>query len=114
MDFLENIEMPAWLAYSITGGIILAFVYWKFRDQIFFPIRHKKVKGKIVNWMSMNEKGIRYFYPLIEYTTLRGQTLKFRADERCEGSPIYEQGTEVEIRYLEEKPDYVKIKYPKA
>lgn len=113
MDFLENIEMPAWLAYTITGGIVLAFIYWKFREQIFFPINHKKVQGTIVNWMSMNEKGVRYFYPLIEFTTLKGQQMKFRAEERCEGAPLYDIGTQVEVRYLENKPDFIKIRYPK-
>ncbi|MEZ4798593.1 MAG: DUF3592 domain-containing protein [Flavobacteriales bacterium] len=114
MDFLDNLEMPAWLAYSITGAVVLGFIYWKFRDEIFFPFRHKKVNGRITNWVSINERGIRYFHPLIEFTTLRGQSIKVRAKERCEGAPMYEPGTVVEVRYLENDPDYVKIVYPKA
>lgn len=114
MDFLDNLEMPAWLAYSITGAVVLGFIYWKFRDEIFFPIRHKQVEGKITNWMSANEKGIRYYYPLIEFTTLRGQTIKKRAKERCEGAPMYEPGTTVLVKYLENDPDYMKIIYPKS
>jgi hypothetical protein len=112
MDFLDNLEMPAWLAYTITAVIILAFVYWKFRDQIFFPFKHKKVKGVITNWMSMNEKGVRYFYPLIEYTTLEGRLVKFRAEERCEGEPMFDPGTEVEVQYIPGNAQLVKIKYP--
>ncbi|MFZ4784212.1 MAG: DUF3592 domain-containing protein [Flavobacteriales bacterium] len=113
MDFLDKFEMPTWLAALIVTAVVLGFVWWKFRDTILFPFRHAKAKGRITNWMSMNERGMRYFYPLIEFTTANGQVIKYRAEERCEGQPMYDPGTEVEVQYLPHDPKTVKTIFPK-
>lgn len=112
MDFLDSLKMPEWLAYTIAGTVILLFIWWKFSKAILFPFRSKKVEGVITNWMAMTEKGSRYFYPLIEFTTLKGEVIKMRAEERCEGKPLYEPGTKVVVAYDENEPKFVKIKYP--
>jgi hypothetical protein len=112
MDFLENIEMPAWLSYGIAITVVVLFVWWKFKSQLLFPYQSNQTTGVITNWMAMSEGGKRYYYPLIEFTTLDGQVVKFRAEERSEGAPLYEPGTQVSIRYHKQDPKFVKVKYP--
>ncbi len=112
MDFLDSLKMPEWLAYTIAAVVVLIFVWWKFGRELLFPIRSKKTTGVITNWMSMTEKGVKYFYPLIEFTTAKGEVIKMRAEERCADKPLYEPGTQVEISYDENEPKYMKIKYP--
>ncbi|MFY7708288.1 MAG: DUF3592 domain-containing protein [Flavobacteriales bacterium] len=112
MDFLENIEMPAWLSYGIAITVVILFVWWKFKNQLLFPIQSIETSGVITNWMGMNEGGKKYFYPLIEFTTQSGELVKFRAEERSEGAPLYEPGTKVSIRYHRKDVKFVKVKYP--
>lgn len=114
MEFLERIEMPLWLSLSIVGLVIVLFVWWKFRDAILFPFQKEETSGVIRNWMAMNEGGKRFFYPLIEYTTKEGRTIKFRAEERCEGEPLYSPGTEVTVYYSKKDPSKVRVHYPRA
>ena len=112
MDFLESIEMPAWLSYGIAGLVVVLFVWWKFKDQLLFAFQNEQVQGTITNWMAMNEGGKRYFYPLITYFTVDGKEMKFRAEERCEGAPMYAPGTTVTVRYHKKDPSIRKVKYP--
>lgn len=112
MNFLESIELPAWASVSIVAAVVFAFVWWKFRDELMFPFKHVKAEGVITNWMSMNERGVRYFYPIIEFTTNTGQVMKFRAEERCEGQPLYEPGTKVIVKYLPSDPKNTKTIFP--
>lgn len=112
MDFLENIEMPAWLSYTIAALVVILFVWWKFKDQLLFSFQNIEVEGVISNWMAMNEGGKKYFYPLITFYTQEGKEVKFRAEERCEGAPMYDPGTKVSVRYHKNDPNMRKVKYP--
>ncbi|MDZ4751389.1 MAG: DUF3592 domain-containing protein [Flavobacteriales bacterium] len=92
----------------VIGGAI----YWKFRKDIQLATSSQKSEGIITNWMATQEGGKRYFYPLIEFYDNKGQKHSFKAEERCEGQPMYEQGTKVVVKYLESDPEKRKTVYP--
>jgi hypothetical protein len=72
----------------------------------------RRGNGKIVNWMSAVVGGKRYFYPMIEFTPEGYERQLFRAEDRCEGEPMYQPGTEVIVKYLPTDPEYRKVIYP--
>jgi len=94
------------LAVSITGLVL-------YRKELVFLIRAKKCPGRIVNWMSAVIGGKRYYYPMIEFTPEGFERQLFRAEDRCEGQPMFEPGTEVTVKYLESDLDFRKVIYPK-
>lgn len=101
-----------WL-YALIGLSVAAGAYL-FRIELLFMIKHEKVEGTIINWLRAKQKGKEYFYPLISYKDQKGESIDFRAEERCEGQPLFPPGTKVVIKYLPEKPDLRKVEYPKA
>lgn len=110
MDFFtENQEL---LIYIGAALVVLITGYFKFRYEIMFLFSKQETEGTITNWMSSTEDGKRYFYPMIEYYTLEHAKITFRAEERSEGSPMYEPGTKVIVKYLPKKPDVRKVVYP--
>ena len=94
------------LAVSVTGMIL-------YRKEIMFLLRGKKCQGRIVNWMSAVVGGKRYYYPMIEFTPEGFERQLFRAEDRCEGEPMYQPGTEVQVKYLPSDLEYRKVIYPK-
>jgi len=109
-------DLPEWLPYVIAVVLcisILGLVFWRLSPLLFFKSRAINVEGRITNWMSMKEKGIVYYYPMIEFTDLNGQNQSYRADERCEGRPIYPIGSKVIVHYNQKNPTNAKTTYPK-
>jgi hypothetical protein len=98
----------ALVALSMITGLFL------FRSELLFLVKHEKTEGIIVNWLKAKQKGREYFYPLITFKDKSGTEIQFRAEERCEGSPMFPPGTVVTIKYLEGKQDIRKVKYPGA
>ena len=94
------------LAVSVTGIIL-------YRREISFLFRGKKRPGRIVNWMSAVIGGKRYYYPMIEFTPEGFERQLFRAEDRCEGKPMFDPGTEVIVKYLESDLEHRKVIYPK-
>jgi hypothetical protein len=108
----ENVQEILVIAGSVL--VIVVFIWWKFRDSILLKFRPVKTTGIITNWMSATEKGVRVFYPLIEFHDEKGVRHNYRADERCENEPMYPQGTSVEVHYLAKNPKMVRTIYPKS
>ena len=112
---MDPSQWPDWLVYTLTGVCIVAFlgiVYWRLSPVLFFKKRATQVPGVIANWMRVREKGQPYFYPLIRYKDLHGQAHEYRADERCEGHPMYPVGTPVTVFYNPNNPKQVQTEYP--
>jgi len=110
MDFFTEHQE---LLLTIGAVLVVLIVgYAKFRYEIMFLFSKRETEGTITNWMSAMEDGKRYFYPMIEYYTLEQNKITFRAEERSEGSPMYEPGTKVIVKYLPKKPDVRKVVYP--
>ena len=108
-------DIPEWAQHTlaaILGLIVLVILVWRLSPLVFFKFRSISVEGKITNWMSMREKGTSYFYPMIAFTTLDGKPINFRADERCEGRPMYPIGTKVVVHYDKKNPQNCRIGYP--
>ncbi len=94
------------LAVSITGLVL-------YRKEVSFLFKAKKCSGRIVNWMSAVIGGKRYYFPMIEFTPHGFERQLFRAEDRCEGEPMFDPGTEVTVKYLETDLEYRKVIYPK-
>ena len=108
-------DLPEWLPYVIAIVLcvaILVIVFWRLSPILFFKARAINVEGRITNWMSMKEKGIIYYYPMIEFKDLNGQIQSYRADERCEGRPMYPIGSKVVVHYDKKNPTNAKTTYP--
>lgn len=97
---------------AIVVTILVAFIIWKFWDNLLLRYRSTKTIGTITNWMSRSEKGKVYFYPQISFSTSEGKEIQFRADERCENAPLYPRGTSVKVSYLASNPSVRKVEYP--
>lgn len=104
--------LPNWIVILILVVLAGIISWWKFRNEILLRFMGEETQGVITNWMSTKEKGKRYYYPLIEFTTKEGQRISYRAGEHCEGEPMYPQGTIVQIKYLRSDPKNVKTIYP--
>jgi hypothetical protein len=109
---MENWTWQDWLVTALTLALVLVVLLYKFRYTIQLHRKGVHVEGVIVNWMSTQEAGKRYFYPLILFITASGQEIKFRAEERCEGEPLYPIGTSVRVKYLTHLPSIRKVVYP--
>ena len=99
-----------WL-YALIGLSFIAGAFL-FRSEILFLLRHKETEGTIVNWLKAKQKGKDFFYPLIVFNDENEKPIQFRAEERCEGSPMYPPGTKVIIKYVPGNPEFRKVKYP--
>ncbi|NNE54697.1 MAG: DUF3592 domain-containing protein [Flavobacteriales bacterium] len=111
MDFSDNQK----LVLSIVLGVaVVAILIWRLAPLMFFKLSAISVPGRITNWMSMKEGGKPYFYPMIEFATLDGQSITTRADDRCEGRPIYPVGTKVIVHYHKKDPRNFRIEYPES
>ncbi len=109
-------DIPEWAQHLIAivlGIIVIAILIWRLSPIIFFRFRSIAVSGRITNWMSMKEKGVAYFYPMIEFETLEGRKMNLRADDRCEGRPLYPVGTKITVHYDKKDPKNLKVVYPK-
>ena len=110
-------SIPEWTQYAlitVVGIGVLAFLIWRLSPLIFFNMYSVAVKGRITNWMSMKEKGTTYFYPMIEFETADGNMISTRADDRCEGRPMYPVGTSILVRYRKKDPKSFRVDYPEA
>lgn len=101
------------LLYVFVIAAVTATGLFLYRKEISFLFKAKTCEGKIVNWMSAIIGGKRYYFPMIEFTPQGFERQLFRAEDRCEGEPLYEPGTSVIIRYLESDIEYRKVIYPK-
>ncbi|MFN0033241.1 MAG: DUF3592 domain-containing protein, partial [Flavobacteriales bacterium] len=63
--------------------------------------------------MAAMQEGKRVYYPMIEFSTASGRHIAFRADEMCEGQPMFPVGTQVQVLYLPQDPEVRKVVYPK-
>jgi hypothetical protein len=106
---------PDWVQHTIAislGGIAVIVILWRLSPLLFFRFRAITVEGRISNWMSMKEKGVAYYYPLIEFNTIEGRHSSYRADDRCEGRPMYPIGTVVKVSYDPKDLKNVRTTYP--
>lgn len=108
---MEN-EIPDFLPITIVAVVVAGFLVWRFWTEIQMAMKGVQTTGTITNWMSHTEKGKRFFYPMIKFTTAAGVEITYRAEERCEGEPIYAPGTIVTVKYLPNDPKKVKTTYP--
>ena len=108
---MDGLTSEQYVYAGLIVVLLFAIYYW-YRKDIMFMLRKKSADGIIVNWMAATEGGKRYYYPLIDFIPEGGQKISFRADERCEGQPMYEPGTKVTILYLAADPEFRKVKYP--
>ncbi len=92
-------------AIGVTGMVL-------YRKEITFQFKAKSCTGKIVNWMSAVVGGKRFYFPMIEFTPAGYEQQLFRAEDRCEGEPMYAPGTVVTVKYLESDIEYRKVVYP--
>lgn len=100
------------LLYILIITAVTAVGLVLYRKEIAFLFKAKKVPGKVVNWMSAVIGGKRYFYPMIEFTPHGYEAQLFRAEDRCEGEPLYPPGTQVEVKYLPGDIEFRKVIYP--
>jgi hypothetical protein len=106
----ENI--PPAIPYTIMALAVLALGYYIFREDLTMRFKGKTVEGKIVNWMATTEKGVKYFYPVIEYLPEGGELQRLRADDRCEDEPMYAVGTQVTVRHHPKDFRKIEVQYP--
>jgi hypothetical protein len=111
---MGNWTWQEWLVVALTVTLLVSVLLFKFRLEIKLRRKGIMADGVIVNWMSASEAGSKYCYPLIYFVTASGKEIKFRADERCEGEPLYPIGTKVRIKYLNSQPDVREVQYPNA
>jgi hypothetical protein len=110
-------DWPYWLQITITVVVLVGvgiFIIWRLSPILFFKLRAIEVEGRITNWMSHKEKGVTYYYPLVEFDTLEGEKISFRADEKCEGRPMYPIGTKLKIAYDKKDAKNARITYPSS
>jgi hypothetical protein len=100
------------LVYVGFAILIIALILFLYRKDILYTFKKKKTEGVIVNWMAASEKGIRYYYPMIEFSPDGITQQTFRAEERCEGQPMFPPGTRVTVFYLPADTEYRKVVYP--
>ncbi len=100
------------LIYISFAILIVAVVIFSYRKDLLFLFKKQQTEGTIVNWMASTEKGKRYYYPMIEFSSDGLSNKIFRAEERCEGEPMYPPGTKVRIYYLQSDVEYRKVIYP--
>ena len=94
--------------------LVIAIVIWRLRDLLFFSFRAKESHGTITNWLSSKVNGVEVFHPVIEFQTETGESIRYRAEETCEGRPLYPVGTKVTVLYNPNKTSQVKTRYPKV
>jgi hypothetical protein len=94
------------LAVTVVGLVL-------YRKEIKFYLKGRQAPGTIVNWMSAVVGGKRFYYPMIEFTPPGFERQLFRAEDRCEGGPMFPPGTEVTVKYLESDLEFRKVIYPK-
>ncbi len=105
--------MPEFIPYTLLALFSIGIGIYLFKDTVRFAFKSEKTEGRIVNWMSANEKGKKYFYPVIEYTPKGGETLRVRTEDRCNNEPMYVVGTAVSVKYDPSNFKTIRVEYPK-
>ncbi len=108
---LENI--PDYIPYTLLALFSIGIGFYLFKDTVRFALKSQRTPGRIVNWMSATEKGKKYFYPVIEYTPLGGETMRIRTEDRCEKEPLYTVGSGVTVKYDPSNFKTIRVEYPK-
>jgi hypothetical protein len=106
----ENV--PEFIPYTILILAVAGIGLWMYKDELRFQFKSKTTEGTIVNWMASTQGGKKYFYPVIEFQPEDGQKQRFRVDDRCEGAPLYDQGTAVKVKYDPLNFTKITVQYP--
>ncbi len=109
---MEDFTITEWIIAGAILIFILAVLYWKFRKELKFLMKKSEAEGTIINWMAAVQAGKKVYYPMIEFDAPDKGRIAFRAEEMCEGEPMYPRGTKVKIIYLPEDPEVRKVIYP--
>jgi hypothetical protein len=107
-----NLSLVEWIIVTLIIAFILVVIWWKFKNEIQFLYNKTEAEGTIINWMAAQQQGKRVYFPMIEFETTSHGKITFRAEEMCEGEPMYPQGTKVKILYLAKNPEIKKVVYP--
>ena len=108
---LDNI--PDFIPYTFLVLLSIGIGVYIFKDTVRFALKSQKTPGRIVNWMSSTEQGKKYFYPVIEYTPVGGETIRVRTTDRCEKEPLYSVGSGVTVKYDPSNFKTIRVEYPK-
>ena len=108
---IDNI--PDYIPYTFLALLSIGIGFYLFKDTVRFALKSQRTPGRIVNWMSTTEKGKKYFYPVIEYTPLGGETMRIRTEDRCEIEPLYPVGSGVNVKYDPSNFKTIRVEYPK-
>ena len=108
---IDNI--PDYIPYTFLALLSIGIGFYLFKDTVRFALKSQRTPGRIVNWMSATEKGKKYFYPVIEYTPLGGETMRIRTEDRCEKEHLYPVGSSVNVKYDPSNFKTIRVEYPK-
>ena len=108
---IDNI--PDYIPYTFLALLSIGIGFYLFKDTVRFALKSQRAPGRIVNWMSATEKGKKFFYPVIEYTPLGGETMRIRTEDRCEIEPLYPVGSSVTVKYDPSNFKTIRVEYPK-
>lgn len=100
------------LIAAACAAVLIGVIWWKFRREIRFIFKKTKVEGRITNWLAAIQEGKRVYYPVIEFESVEKGKVIFRAEEMCEGEPLYAIGTPVTVVYLPGDVEIRKVIYP--
>jgi hypothetical protein len=91
---------------------IIVIIIWRLWPLITFKKRAIQVPGLITNWISARKGNKTIYRPIISFKTREGELITLTSEDRCEGSPLYEKGTRVEILYDPKDAEKIKVIYP--
>jgi hypothetical protein len=107
-----NLTPLEWIFVVVIIAFVAVVIWWKFKDELLFLVSKSEAEGVITNWMAATHQGKRVYFPMIEFETQNNARITFRAEEMCEGEPMYAPGSKVKIFYSAKNPEIRKVVYP--
>ncbi len=107
-----NLTPFEWIIAIAIIIFILVVIWWKFKNELQFLVNKTETNGIITNWMAATHNCKHVYFPMIEFETQDQARITFRAEEMCEGQPMYPPGTVVKIFYSAKNPEIRNVVYP--
>jgi hypothetical protein len=102
-ELLKGVVLFIAATAFIGGGIYL------FKGKMEFFTHSIQAEGIVIDVDSHRNRGTTYYYPVISFQAVDGQTYTFSSETGTSAALDFNNGDKLTVRYLEETPQMVKM-----
>ena len=95
----------ALISFGLLGSAALIWGVILFTEHYKLVQNSLSTEGKVIEQSrEQNLSGRMVYFPVVEFETMKGETIRFKDSDSGEGKPVIETGTIVRVLYIPEEP----------